>query len=87
MAKFQVLYKNDSIEESNRKLLEETGEVLMAQTSEDRITEVLDVMQVCIGELQRYSDLGFNVEEAISTHNLKLKERGWDILRCINLDI
>lgn len=81
MLKFPVLKKdlNESKEDMNRKLQEEVGEVLMAEDGLDRMEEIFDVMQVCVGELVKYKKRGLPIKEIFEKHRLKLIQRGWEI--------
>lgn len=47
--------------------------------------ELLDVIQVCIGALDKLEDEGINVNKCVKDHNRKLEERGWNFKCGISL--
>ncbi|WDU84226.1 hypothetical protein [Caloramator sp. Dgby_cultured_2] len=54
---------------------------------ENIAAETLDVIQVCIGLLDKLSEEGVNIRKTIEKHNLKLLHRGWRYKKVIRIDI
>lgn len=77
-----VLDKQDSWTVINHKLQEEVEEVaeeiLFDDNKEDLAGELLDVIQVAIGGLDKLSD-DISISKAIKRHNDKLTGRGWQV--------
>ncbi|MDO6353548.1 hypothetical protein Q3V94_02675 [Caloramator sp. CAR-1] len=54
---------------------------------EEIAAETLDVIQVCIGLLDKLETEGMNIRKAVEKHNLKLLNRGWKYKKVIHIDI
>ena len=73
-----------TIELFKDKLIEETNEVIDAESTDHLAEEILDVIQVAIGMLDNLSNRkDLNVRAAVNKHLKKLNKRGWKIKRLI----
>lgn len=78
--KLMVLSKEDKWKEHEKKVNEESEELVEAIEEKDAAhiaEEALDNIQVNIGILDKLYHDGVNIEEAVHTHNRKLVNRGW----------
>lgn len=77
-----------TIQEFKNKLSEEFKETLKENDTEKLASELLDVIQVCIGCLHLLVDKhGLNLKLAMQNHLKKLKHRGWKIKKMINFQV
>lgn len=82
-----VLEKNESYSEHTEKLKEEVAELIYEIHKLDKgfkcanidhaAEETLDVIQVCVGIIDKLELQGLDVPVALKKHNDKLKNRGW----------
>lgn len=91
--KFLILKKNDDWFDIGVKLFEEHNEVQEAiysllnyqekkvnniiRSREELASELLDLIQVCIGGLDKLEVEGLDIKKSISLHTDKLIKRGW----------
>lgn len=72
------------------KLVEEVIEVreeMIAYKKENLVSEILDVIQVCIGILDKLEQDGIKIKKEIEKHNLKLLQRGWIYKKVLHIDV
>lgn len=72
------------------KLVEEVIEVreeMIAYKKENLVSETLDVIQVCIGILDKLEQDGIKIKKEIEKHNLKLLQRGWRYKKVLHIDV
>lgn len=72
------------------KLVEEVIEVreeMIAYKKENLVSEILDVIQVCIGILDKLEQDGIKIKKEIEKHNLKLLQRGWRYKKVLHIDV
>lgn len=72
------------------KLVEEVIEVreeMIAYKKENLVSETLDVIQVCIGILDKLEQDGIKIKKEIEKHNLKLLQRGWIYKKVLHIDV
>ncbi|KRQ86033.1 hypothetical protein ABG79_02165 [Caloramator mitchellensis] len=87
--------ENETYSDIFNKLVEEVMEIkteieaieLEVGEKEKLIAETLDVIQVCIGLLDKLSHEGVNIRKAIEKHNLKLLQRGWRYKKVLYIDV
>lgn len=89
-----ILEKNDEYIDMFSKLHEEIEEVSCEiikhatekeDTKEKIAEETLDVIQVCIGILDKLEQEGIDIPNAIEKHNMKLLRRGWRYKEVVHL--
>ena len=94
--KLVVLRKNDEYMEMLYKLREETEELKEEielhfrkniNNKENIAAEALDVIQVCIGILDKLEREGINIEKTIAKHNVKLLGRGWEVKKIVHINV
>lgn len=86
MGKMIVLEKDNTWLQHREKLLEEAIELDRAIMAEDKVNmaeEAFDTIQVCIGILDKLSQEGINIQQAMLKHEKKLINRGWKIKKVI----
>lgn len=95
--KLPILDKNNSWDQISDKLLEEFIEVRLELkklddglenrivSKEETAQELLDLMQVSLGALNKLEQKGLSLEDALDTHYDKLIDRGWQIKSLIKL--
>lgn len=87
--RFPILDKYDSWTEIVKKFNEEINELeraIQADNQDELINELLDVMQVCIGGLDRLKSEGTKLNPKLLNHYQKLMNRGWNIKGQVELD-
>lgn len=87
--RFPILDKYDSWEEIAKKFNEEIDELdraIQGDNQDELAYELLDIMQVCIGGLDRLQDKGTNLNSKLLNHYQKLMDRGWNIKGQVELD-
>lgn len=81
-----ILEKNDEYIDMFYKLHEEVDELSCElikhvtekeETKKKIVEETLDVIQVCIGILNKLEQEGIDIAKEIEKHNMKLLNRGW----------
>lgn len=88
-----VLEKEEIFIKHFEKLLEEVGElheevgINTYVNKEKAISEALDVIQVCIGLIDKLEPNNAGIEKAVNAHFEKLKGRGWKFKKLIELRI
>ncbi|GIW49183.1 MAG: hypothetical protein KatS3mg079_659 [Caloramator sp.] len=89
-----ILEKDDSYTDMFSKLHEEVEEVSTEiikhatekeDTKEKIAEETLDVIQVCIGILDKLEKEGIDIAKEIEKHNMKLLRRGWRYKEVVHL--
>lgn len=89
-----ILEKNDEYIDMFYKLHEEVDELsceLIKHVTEKEETkkkiaeETLDVIQVCIGILDKLEQEGIDIAKEIEKHNMKLLRRGWRYKEVVHL--
>lgn len=89
-----ILEKNDEYIDMFYKLHEEVDELscelikLVTEKEETKrkiAEETLDVIQVCIGILDKLEKEGVNLREEVEKHNMKLLNRGWKYKGVVHL--
>lgn len=95
MIELPILDKNDSWQKSRDKLEEESKECLdkinllinnYGMDKREIASEALDVIQVCIGILDKLDNEGVNVRLEVAKHLVKLSNRGWGIKGSLLVD-
>lgn len=95
-----ILKKDDSYKQHMDKLVEEVKEtyeelkyldlhkeVILKNHLRYAAGEVLDVIQVCVGILDNLQYKGLDIGEAVSLHNKKLMDRGWEIKGIVKIEV
>ncbi|MCX7903257.1 MAG: hypothetical protein N2486_01990 [Caloramator sp.] len=76
---------NEEVDELSNELFKSIMDNV--NNKEEMAAEALDVIQVCVGLLDKLEQEGLNIRKAMEKHNLKLLNRGWQYKKVIRIDI